>query len=212
MKKDRNGKGLLRWFFIFVTIIAASTGTWMSLRGQTNAPAAAPGSSKYTPAHPSVSSAFREFFNVRSKPVQPIAYTHTVHVLKDNGPRLECSFCHVGVDKGPVASIPGANTCMGCHDSEEGQTPHAKEEIKKIVDYATRGEEIPWQRVYGFPAMSHVRFNHAPHIRNNVDCSTCHGDIPHMTVAERVVQHTMGFCVKCHEDRKVSNECMTCHY
>jgi len=36
--------------------------------------------------------------------------------------------------------------------------------------------------------------------------------IPHMTVAERVVDHTMRFCVKCHEDRKVSNDCMTCHY
>src|SRR5678815_4417160 len=104
MKKDRNGTKLFRWVFIFVTIIAASTFTWMSLRGQTSAPPAASGSSIFTPAHPTVANAFREFFNLRSKPVQPIAYTHTVHVLKENGPKLDCSFCHAGVEKGPIAS------------------------------------------------------------------------------------------------------------
>ena len=40
----------------------------------------------------------------------------------------------------------------------------------------TRAIEIPWQRVYGFTREAHVRFNHAPHIRASVDCSTCHGD------------------------------------
>src|SRR5262245_18523845 len=198
-----------RWAVITLMVLIAAGLAWVSLKGESNAPSPAPSPSIFTPAHDSLLSAMREFFGIRSKPVQPIAYTHTVHVLKQG---LECSFCHVGVDKGPVASIPGVNTCMGCHDTVEGETPHAQAEIKKIVGYQTRGEEIPWQRVYGFPAMSHVRFNHAPHIRNNVDCSTCHGDIPHMTVAERVVDHTMRFCVKCHEDRKVSNDCMTCHY
>ncbi len=212
MRKDRNGKSPLRWTVLLVIILTAGGLAWVSLKGQTSTPPSGPSSSIFTPAHPSIGSAFREFFGIRPRPVQPIAYTHTVHVLKEQGPRLDCNFCHVGVDKGPVASIPGVNTCMGCHDTVEGETPHAQEEIKKIVAYQTRGEEIPWQRVYGFPAMSHVRFNHAPHIRNKVECATCHGDIPHMTTAERVVNHTMGFCVKCHEDRKVSNDCMTCHY
>src|SRR5689334_19131326 len=212
MKKDRNGKSPSRWTILLLTATIAAGLALVSIKGQSISPKAVPSAAVFTPAHPTISSAIREFFHIREKPVQPIGYTHTVHVLKDTGPRLECNFCHVGVDKGPMASIPGVNTCMGCHDTVEGETPHAQEEIKKIVGYATRGEEIPWQRVYGFPAMSHVRFNHAPHIRNNVACATCHGDIPHMTVAERVVNHTMGFCVKCHEDRKVSNDCMTCHY
>jgi hypothetical protein len=33
-----------------------------------------------------------------------------------------------------------------------------------------------------------------------------------MTVAERVVDHTMGFCVNCHEQRGASNDCLICHY
>ena len=57
----------------------------------------------------------------------------------------------------------------------------------------TKGIEIPWQRVYGFTRESHVRFNHAPHIRASVACTTCHGDVAKQTVAERSVDHSMGF-------------------
>jgi len=57
-----------------------------------------------------------------------------------------------------------------------------------------------------------VRFNHAPHVRAKVECATCHGDVAKQTVAERVVDHTMGFCVSCHQAKKASNDCLTCHY
>jgi hypothetical protein len=33
-----------------------------------------------------------------------------------------------------------------------------------------------------------------------------------MTVATRVMEHTMGFCLDCHKERNVSNDCVTCHY
>ena len=98
--------------------------------------------------------------------------------------------------------------CMVCHQAIATDKP----EIMKVAAYEMRGEEIPWQRVYGWTDEAHVRFNHAPHIRAEVQCSTCHGDIPQMTVARRVVDHTMGFCVSCHQERKVSNDCVTCHY
>jgi hypothetical protein len=45
-----------------------------------------------------------------------------------------------------------------------------------------------------------------------VDCATCHGDIAHQTVAQRNVDHTMGFCVDCHKAKKASNDCLTCHF
>lgn len=40
----------------------------------------APSSQVYTPAHPTVLEALREFLNRRSQAVQPIAYTHQVHL------------------------------------------------------------------------------------------------------------------------------------
>ncbi len=90
-------------------------------------------------------------------PVQPIAYTHTVHLAKG----LQCTFCHVGVDQGPEARIPGVTVCMTCHQVIATDRP----EIKKIAAYQARGEDIPWVRVYNYSESAHVRFNHAPHIR-----------------------------------------------
>lgn len=210
MKKDQIGKRSLRWAIVMATIAAAVSLAWMMF-GQT--PAAAPSAvgstGVFTPAHSSIGQSVRHFFNIRPTPVQPIEYTHTVHV---NKVKMECVNCHVGVDKGPQASIPGVKKCWECHEYVPGESPAAQAEIKKIADYQKKGEDIPWQRVYGWPEESHVRFNHSPHIAKKVECAACHGDVPQMTVARNVVNHTMGFCVKCHEQRKVSNDCMTCHY
>jgi Cytochrome c7 and related cytochrome c len=158
----------------------------------------------FTPAHPTLYDAVREFFEIRSKPVQPIAYTHKVHLA--NG--MQCTDCHVGVDQGPDARIPSVNFCMTCHQVIATQKP----EIKKLAAYKARGEDVPWQRVYGFERSAHVKFNHAPHIRAGVDCSVCHGDMRQQTVAERKVDHTMGFCVSCHQQEKASVDCVTCHF
>ena len=158
----------------------------------------------FTTAHRSVGAAVKEFFGRRTTPVQPIAYTHKVHLA--NG--LQCVFCHAGVDQGPDARIPGVSVCMTCHQAIATDKP----EIKKLAAYKARGEDVPWQRVYGFQPSAHVKFNHAPHIRAGVDCSKCHGDLHTMTVAERKVDHTMGFCIECHRQNNASVDCVTCHY
>jgi hypothetical protein len=202
MKLNRNGRrSLISTIIVLMLIVVAG----LVLKGQTTAPAPAVPSPIFTPAHSSLGQALKEFFWIRETPVQPIAYTHKVHV-QQNG--MHCTDCHIGVEKGPMASIPGISICMSCHED----TATDKPEIQKLAAYFKRGEDIPWQRVYGFPPISHVKFNHAPHIRAKVECSTCHGDIPNMTQAQRVVNHTMGFCKNCHEEKKASNDCMTCHY
>ena len=163
--------------------------------------------SVFTPAHKTAGEAARHFFNVHATPKQPIPFPHKTHIEKA---MLKCTeTCHESVVKGTTAGIPSVKTCMICHDSIATDRPL----IMKITnDYYKKGIDLPWQRVYGFTPEVHVRFNHAPHIRNNVDCATCHGDIAHQTVAERNVNHTMGFCVDCHKARKASNDCLTCHF
>jgi hypothetical protein len=158
----------------------------------------------FTPAHPTVLDAMREFFNVRRDPVQPIAYTHKVHLANS----MQCVDCHVQVEKGPVASIPGVEVCMTCHQAIATEKP----EIKKLAAYQARGEDIPWQRVYDYPPSAHVKFNHAPHIRASVECKTCHGDMTQQTVAVRAVNLNMGFCLDCHKQKKASVDCITCHF
>ncbi len=158
----------------------------------------------YTPAHPTVFDAVKEFFNSRPAAVQPIAFTHKVHLA--NG--LQCVNCHVGVDEGPDARIPSVNFCMTCHQVIAKDKP----EIKKVAAYRARGEDIPWQRVYGFEPSAHVKFNHAPHIRAGVQCAACHGDMTTQTVAEQKVNLTMGYCIECHQQKKASVDCVTCHF
>ncbi len=166
-----------------------------------------PGASSevFTPAHRTFGDAWRDFFNQRPEPVQPIAYTHHVHLVKVG---MQCTFCHVGVDTGPDARIPGVQVCMTCHQAVATDRP----EIKKVAAYLARGEEIPWQRVYGFSPLSHVKFNHAPHVRAGVDCKICHGDMTQVTVARRSVNLTMGFCLDCHRAKGVSMDCTVCHF
>ena len=160
----------------------------------------------FTTAHPSFEAAAKDFLSIRPKPVQPIDFPHKIHT-DDIG--VSCDTCHTGVMKGARAGIPSVNVCMSCHE-DIGDEKDSR--IQMIRATAKKGEDLAWQRVYGFIPEYHVRFNHAPHIRAKVDCSTCHGDLTQMTVAERVVNHTMGFCIDCHKQKGASNDCLTCHY
>ena len=167
-------------------------------------PPAQMSASVYTPAHRTFGEAVRHFLATQPTPKQPIPFPHNVHIAK----KAVCTDCHESVERSPVAGIPSVKTCMICHS----QIATDKPLIKQVTEYSEKGIEIPWQRVYGFTHEVHVRFNHAPHIRASVDCATCHGDVSQMSVAEHAVDHSMGFCVNCHREKKASNDCLTCHF
>lgn len=159
----------------------------------------------YTTERPSLAAAANDYFWVKSNPVQPIEFPHNIHVEKG----LACTeYCHESVTKGPEAGLPSVNTCLICHAAIATD----KERIQKITAMSEKGLDLAWQRVYGYAQPAHVKFNHAPHIRANVECSTCHGDIAHQTVAQRNVVLDMGDCVTCHREKKAPNDCLTCHY
>jgi len=166
---------------------------------------AAPPEQVFTPAHATVGAAVNDFFGIRPAAVQPFPFPHNTHVAK----KIKCTdYCHESVAKSPVAGLPSVRTCMNCHESIATDRPL----IKVIADYQKRGMDLSWQRVYGYTHEAHVRFNHAPHIRSKVECSTCHGDIAAQGVAQRNVDLKMGFCVDCHKSRGAPNECITCHF
>jgi formamidopyrimidine-DNA glycosylase len=159
----------------------------------------------FTTAHSSFGSAARDFFSVRSTPRQPIEFPHNTHIEKG----IACTeSCHESVTKGPNAGLPSVNTCLICHAAIATDKPR----IQQITALQEKGLDLDWQRVYGYTQAAHVKFNHAPHIRANVECSTCHGDIAHQTVAQRNVDLHMGFCVNCHREKNAPNDCLTCHF
>jgi hypothetical protein len=165
----------------------------------------APRANVFTPARPTFSAAVNDFLGYRPEPQQPFPFPHSVHAAK----QVACTeYCHEAVLESPRAGLPGVNACMGCHSQIATDRPL----IKQIADMQAKGIDFEWQRVYGYTAQAHVRFNHAPHIRAKVECSTCHGNIAGQTVAQENVDLNMGFCVNCHAEKKASNDCLTCHY
>ena len=133
---------------------------------------------------------------------QPIAFPHDIHAGKL---QLDCTTCHVYVEKSKHATVPAVETCMNCHAGGGIESP----EIDKLLDYWYKQEPIPWVKIHSMP--DHVYFNHARHIKAGVDCATCHGDMTVVQTVKKVRTMDMGFCVGCHRANDAPEDCWTCH-
>src|SRR3990172_9745629 len=74
---------------------------------------------------------------------QPIQYNHSKHISQG----LTCDFCHQYYQQMPSAGLPGVQLCMSCHAAPVSANPEAQ----KIKQYAEKGQEIKWGRVYLLP-------------------------------------------------------------
>ncbi|MBX3280315.1 MAG: cytochrome c3 family protein [Acidobacteria bacterium] len=152
-------------------------------------------------------------------PVQPIDYSHRLHVTEK---KIKCDFCHEnGQGKTPYMLAPSAQKCALCHRAIKPDSP----EVQKILQHAEAGTEPEWKRVTGISATGSVFFTHVPHLQAKIECSTCHGPIEEMDRVTRFVEPTMGWCLSCHEQtpnqiRKVPHtnvevnrltDCAVCH-
>ena len=205
----RGGSFFLRALVVCVLALAAGVGCRV-ITGDPPPPPASPilpGQSTgiFTTAHASFGEAFSHFLYMTPEPEQPIEFPHVIHVKNE----IACTeYCHESVTMGPRAGLPSVRTCMICHTAIATDRPL----IQQITKMQEQGIDLAWQRVFGYPEEAHVKFNHAPHIRAKVECATCHGNVGEQTVAQRSVDHTMGFCVNCHNERKASVDCLTCHF
>jgi hypothetical protein len=96
---------------------------------------------------------------------------------------------------------------MACHAAIATEKP----EVQKLAAFSERKEQPPWKRVYWMPPEGDVFFTHKAHVRAGVECATCHGDVAHSRVLKQEVNQTMGWCIKCHDQQKVSVDCYVCH-
>ena len=131
-------------------------------------------------------------------PKQPIAYSHKLHAGQY---KIDCNYCHTGVNKGKSAHIPAANICMNCHGVIKKESP----EIQKIYAAIEQNKPIEWVRVHNLPDLAY--FNHAQHVNvGNVQCITCHGEIEKMEVVQARSSLTMGWCIDCHRKTEVNTK------
>ena len=140
----------------------------------------------------------------RKAPDQPIAFSHEIHVGKLN---LECLFCHESADKSYFAGVPSVEKCMSCHTAVKLDSP----EVQKIHSYWNNEEPIPWNRVHRIRIRNHVYFTHERHIKKDVQCEECHGQLAAMAKVRAVSSLKMGWCVSCHLNKQAPTDCVICH-
>jgi hypothetical protein len=135
-------------------------------------------------------------------PKQPIAFSHKVHA---GNMKIECKMCHPNPNPGDVMTIAPASTCMQCHSTIKADSP----EIKRLAGYAKSGTAVPWVPVYELP--SFVNFNHRIHLSKGNTCQDCHGAVATRDVLFQEMPMTMSSCVNCHQAKKATLDCGSCH-
>jgi len=133
---------------------------------------------------------------------QPIPFSHRVHVgVKE----IQCQFCHPYVGRSINPGLPPVEKCLYCHNYIIAKHPQI---LKEHRYYNTR-TPTPWKKANYLA--EHVLFNHQRHIRKEIACKQCHGEIETMDRI-RGKYFYMEFCIKCHREKKVNLGCwLACH-
>ena len=131
-------------------------------------------------------------------PKQPISFSHKLHAGEY---KIDCNYCHTGVNRGKSAHIPSANICMNCHGVIKKESP----EIQKIYTSIENNQPIEWVRVHNLPDLAY--FNHAQHVNvGGLECQNCHGEVEKMEVIQQRSSLTMGWCIDCHRKTEVNTK------
>jgi hypothetical protein len=135
-------------------------------------------------------------------PKQPIYFSHRVHA---NVKGISCRFCHPFVEQSTNPGIPAVGKCLFCHSYIVTKHP----QIVNLRSYFDTKTPIPWVKLMYIP--DHCKFNHQPHIKKQIDCTECHGEVKKM---DRIypIDYKMGFCIECHKARNAQLDCwLACH-
>ena len=133
---------------------------------------------------------------------QPIPFSHRVH----SGVKLiQCEFCHPYVGRSNHPGLPPVEKCLYCHNYIIANHPQI---LKEHRYYNTR-TPTPWKKANYLA--EHVLFNHQRHIRKEIACKECHGEIETMDRI-RGRYFYMEFCIECHREKKANLGCwLACH-
>lgn len=63
------------------------------------------------------------------EPQQPIKFSHATHAGLH---KIDCNYCHDSARRSKHSSIPGANTCMNCHNAIKVGSTYGTAELTKI--------------------------------------------------------------------------------
>lgn len=138
----------------------------------------------------------------RIGPEQPIPFSHRVHA---GVKAIQCQFCHPYAQRSTFPGLPPVEKCLYCHNYIIANHPWIQEEHH----YFNTNTPTPWKKVFYVPEF--VFFKHQRHIKKDIECQQCHGQIEAM---DRIPakRFEMKFCVDCHKQKEANLGCwLACH-
>ena len=133
---------------------------------------------------------------------QPIPFSHRLHA---GVKAIACQYCHPYVGRSVHPGLPPVEKCLHCHNYIIAAHP----EILKEHNYFDTRTPTPWVKV--FYVGEHVLFNHERHIKKEIACEQCHGQIREQDRLKGK-RFQMGFCIQCHRAKEVNIDCwLACH-
>ncbi|CAN5550297.1 cytochrome c3 family protein [soil metagenome] len=136
-----------------------------------------------------------KYFRVGYAPVQPIEFSHKIHVGQLG---MDCTYCHSHVKESNVANLPQAQTCWNCHGADKGNIKSDSPQLAPLREAYKSGQPIEWQQVHKLPDFAY--FNHAAHVNRGVSCLSCHGQIDEMPRVRHDQPLSMSWCLDCHRN------------
>ena len=137
-----------------------------------------------------------------SQDIQPVSFSHARHAGELG---IDCLYCHRSAAVSATANVPSMQLCMSCHSNLADETP----ETLKLLAFWNNQRPISWVRLHRLPDF--VYFTHQQHLRNGLQCVTCHGNVEEMVFTPRAASYEMGWCLSCHQENGASQDCLTCH-
>jgi hypothetical protein len=137
--------------------------------------------------------------DIGEKPESQLKFSHKFHI-KDAA--VDCAACHPTAATSKLSSDNLASThdqCSTCH----------QDQMSNECGYCHRDPE----NVVARPVAERVViFSHEAHLgMKDVECATCHKGLDETELSSAKNLPDMTTCNTCHNDRKASNLCETCH-
>lgn len=128
-------------------------------------------------------------------------FSHRVHV---DGEGLDCESCHAPVEGADRLALPAQAACNLCHAEID-----AEKAPERTVDALFAGGAFRATNALFVDA--EVKFSHTQHVAAEVACDACHAGITTNERVDELAPVAMAACSACHVERKLANECSTCH-
>jgi len=127
-----------------------------------------------------------------------LKFSHKTHIA---GAGVACDNCHPAATSKLASDNLRAShdNCQSCHEEQLGnQCSYCHVDPDNIQPSAA--------------AVRELLFSHEGHVsQKNVECTTCHAGLEEADYAAPKHMPSMATCNTCHNDRKVTNACESCH-